>query len=240
MQLFDTEGWKQSASIELEARYETAHWVPDGKTLMLSPAAVEALLFYDAVSSAVRKVATHAPAGGSSLSPDGQHFTVAVRPATKDWNLGGSSIALMRVTDGQIANKILPNVVGIERVFWQPQLDGSMCWFERNSIRLHDRQASKWRVVMEAPPTARTVAWSPRGEWIATAGNPSRPDAPGIVYQKPSDNSIRLRNAASGKPVRALTGHSRQVYCLAWDANGEYLASGRNDNAGFLWNIKTG
>jgi WD40 repeat protein len=62
-----------------------------------------------------------------------------------------------------------------------------------------------------------------------------------IVATGGFDGVIRLWDAASGKLLRALVGHSSSVYDVAFSPDGSLLAStGYLDNTARIWNPKTG
>ncbi|MCA9553500.1 MAG: protein kinase [Myxococcales bacterium] len=69
-----------------------------------------------------------------------------------------------------------------------------------------------------------TVAESPDGTWVASAGR---------------DEAVRLWNAESGA-VRILSGHRDRVSTLAFSPDGALLASGSHDGTVRLWSLKGG
>ncbi|VTR98054.1 WD40 domain-containing protein [Tuwongella immobilis] len=72
----------------------------------------------------------------------------------------------------------------------------------------------------------RTMAVSPDGQLVATAGN---------------DANVRVWDTTTGKLVHCLVGHDYYVLDVAWSPDGQTLASaGSFDNTVRLWDRKTG
>jgi WD40 repeat protein len=70
-----------------------------------------------------------------------------------------------------------------------------------------------------------SVSFSPDGKWIASGS---------------MDHTVRLWEAASGKPGPVLHGHTDEVYAIAFAPDGRQLASAGNDRKVILWDVPSG
>jgi eukaryotic-like serine/threonine-protein kinase len=74
------------------------------------------------------------------------------------------------------------------------------------------------------PSRFLALAFSPDGRFLAVGG----------------EQSVELFQAATGRPVRALHGHTRGVYALAFSPDGERLVSAAGDQTMRLWDVESG
>jgi tetratricopeptide (TPR) repeat protein len=83
---------------------------------------------------------------------------------------------------------------------------------ERNRLEGHDSRV-------------RSVSFSPDGKTLASGS---------------SDNTIKLWDVATGKPITTLKGHDSPVISVSFSPGGKTLASGSDDNTIKLWEVATG
>jgi WD40 repeat protein len=69
------------------------------------------------------------------------------------------------------------------------------------------------------------VAFSPDGKLVLTGS---------------TDNTARLWEAATGKPVATLSGHTGSVFAAAFSPDGKLVLTGSDDNTARLWEAATG
>src|SRR5262249_4776888 len=76
-----------------------------------------------------------------------------------------------------------------------------------------------------APEAVAVVAASADGKWLATGGN---------------DGQIKLWDAATGAPLRAIAAHAGVVSSLTFSADGIRLFSGSHDKTVRMWQVADG
>src|SRR5262249_23115452 len=79
-----------------------------------------------------------------------------------------------------------------------------------------------------------SVAWSPDGTQLASAGGYY--DSPGRC----TDCTVRVWAAADGRLLRTLTGHTGEVYSVAWALDGTQRASGSAESMVRVWEAEDG
>jgi WD40 repeat protein len=106
------------------------------------------------------------------------------------------------------------------------------------NLRLWDLESGKevWCLGGHTAPIYG-AAFSPDGKRILSCGVDSHFNnwLSGVV-----DNSIRLWDTKTGKPVRRLKGHTHGVRSVAFSPDGRYAVSGSADKSVRLWDLASG
>ncbi len=98
----------------------------------------------------------------------------------------------------------------------------------------NDGTARLWDVASYHEQRHVTVA-AARGIWAVAVSPDNR-----ILATGGDDGVARLWDIASGRPIRALRGHSWYVYALAFSPDGKRLVTGSGDTTAVLWEVATG
>jgi WD40 repeat protein/serine/threonine protein kinase len=110
---------------------------------------------------------------------------------------------------------------------WEWEYCRRLCHSETRTLPGHDRNPAGPGGTFDSLAFAgvQDLAFSPDGETIASAGE---------------DHLIRLRDAATGRDIRVLTGHRDIVRRLAFRPDGRQIASCGRDGTVRVWDVATG
>ena len=144
---------------------------------------------------------------GIAISPDGQWIaTTHEQPVILIWGIDGTRRAT-------IPHKARPIVISP---------DGRrLVTADDNTVRIWQPDGTEIATLNGHQDLVLSVAISPDGRWIASAGN---------------DRVIRLWSA-DGKLVRTFQGHTAAIWKVVFSADGRSLASSGSDNTAILWAI---
>jgi WD40 repeat protein len=85
------------------------------------------------------------------------------------------------------------------------------------------------------------AAWAPDGHTLLIAGGGTVGAAGRFteVGKAKMDYSMRLWDVESGKEIRRFEGHTNQVRCVAFSADGQRIVSGSSDSSVRVWEVGT-
>jgi len=92
-------------------------------------------------------------------------------------------------------------------------------------LEIRDRESGKTTLTLDCPAMVSAVAWSPDGRRLATAGK---------------DYNIYIWEAATGRQLNVLSGHSVYITSVAFNQAGNLLASASFDDVIRLWDANSG
>ncbi|MCX4920003.1 NB-ARC domain-containing protein [Streptomyces sp. NBC_00687] len=151
-----------------------------------------------------------------------------------------SSLARQAATDFARSAHLFEPVVPAHALgaVLRSRLAGCTAWrsqagaWQSASPALHNRwplpdtpDPAQIRVLASHIGTARAVAFSPDGTWLATASDV---------------DTVRMCHLATGRTIAILAGHSGRVNSVAVSPDGTWLATGGHDGVVRIWDVATG
>ena len=138
---------------------------------------------------------------------------------TREWTRRGSPIR------GQ--------VTGVRSLAFSPDGTRLVSGGEDHSLIVRRVELGAGTVRLSHPDSVAGVRFTPDGKTLVTAGGK------GGIWTG-SDHRIRLWDAATGKLIRELEGHTDSVHSIDVSPDGRMLASGSGDNSVRLWPLAAG
>lgn len=205
----------------------------------LAPEALDAALA-TALRSGIPWAQTMAVVAFQSAADKGASFDAALRAAAKGLADRGSDVCVAcynalhayRKKRGPAgARAVHAALAGLDEDMYGVRWLASVGKEERNATAL----------------AAQTIPWEQRGELLHTLeGHTSAvtavafsPDGQ-VLASASYDNTIKLWDVATGKPIKDLVGHEGFVWALAFSADGKILATGSDDKTVRLWELASG
>jgi WD40 repeat protein len=224
--VWDAAGGQELATLKGPAGPLTSvRWSPDGRRLAGAAPDGSVTLWDADMGAEVGRVPTHlveSYEGSLCWSPDGRRLAAGCRDLTvRVWDPASGEERLM--LRGHTGSKI-------STVAWSP--DGTCL---ASGERGWNAEVKVWR--LDTPPQpfplrvgARRephleVRWSPKGRKLATAHQ---------------DGTVKIWEAATGRPLAILRGHTGDVWTAAWSPDGRRLASGGRDATVRVWDAEEG
>jgi WD40 repeat protein len=170
-----------------------------------------------------------------AFSPDGKTLASGADSKTATFSPSAdTTIRLWDVATGKERATLKGHTAPVYSVTFSP--DGktvaSGSWDK--TIRMWEATTGKEKKALKQSDHVTALAFSPDGKTLAsgrTRASDSKDD---------SAERVRLLDAAVGVERAALKGHTSDVGCLAYSADGKLLASGSIDGVIKLWHVATG
>jgi WD40 repeat protein/actin-like ATPase involved in cell morphogenesis len=143
-----------------------------------------------------------------------------------------STVRLWRIADGTLVRTMEGHIGSIA---FSPDGRWLASGADNNMVRLcwvaDDRELV--RTFTGHSKSVNCVAFSPDGRWLVSGS-----DAPWL-FAGSDDKKLLLWRVADGSLVQTLTGHTKDINCVAFSPNGQWLASGSSDMTVRLWKIES-
>ena len=202
--------------------------------------------------------------GPGMLSPDGEFLPAAgTAPGICLWDL--------RSPGNERAETISIPIQQVNRMMFSPDGQSLVLTADLDrTILLWDLATRRERMVLRHPSTVESIAFSPDGRGLATAGGRDdgsiclwdlqtgsrrtlpedgpchtvaiafSPDGTLLASAGFPEHHVRLWDVKTGRVCRVFSGHTRPVTSVAFSPDGSLLATAGNDGTLGLWTVATG
>ncbi len=214
-------------------RIESLLFSSDGETLV-SGSQDGTIRLWDVVSGELKQTLTNRPSVKNQTSDPIAISTISFN-SKGDMIASGSqdgSIVFWDVATGRKKETFLGHVGAISSIFLSPDGLTFVSTSKDGSVRPWDMTTKQQRHVIAGYKNTNWVVFSyPDGSVIASEAKPS--------IGSTGSEAVQLWDLNTGKRIKILTGHVRNVTSVSISADGETLVSGSQDGTVLVWDIAT-
>jgi WD40 repeat protein len=167
---------------------------------------------------------------------------IAFSPDSRLLLTGGSDkkAHLWDVATGHEIRSLTGHSEGVDAVAFSPNGRFALTGSYDKSAQLWDLSTAQSVMTFSPGSVVETVAISPDGHLVLTAGTQTDMDGPGYKTKVKVDTSAHLWDAATGQQLRSFQGHTYKVSAVAFSPDGRLVLTGSWDATARLWNTATG
>jgi WD40 repeat protein len=190
-----------------------ATWIDHGRSVMTASADGTARV-WDAATATVTWSVTHSGVTSVAAGPNGNRLaTGAADGSVRVWNRATRKV----VTDVTASGPVRLVAFG--------PAGGRLLAVGGLAVDLWDVPSADRHVTLNHAEEVTDAAFSPDGNRVATSS---------------LDDTARVWNAATGRPVTVPLKHGSDVFCVAFDPTGHRIITGGDDNNARIWDVETG
>ncbi len=213
--------------IQLQSSALACSYSPDGRWLAVAISVLDEIQLFNASNQAFVRIFTGHAGGMNSIAWDAKSERLA--------SGSGDNVQVWGVATGKELCTLAGHTSSVNSVAWDAKGEWLASGSSDMSVRVWEVSSSKVLHVLRAHTSwVHSVAWDAKSKRLASgSGGNSR-------GKDNKDYTVRVWDAASGKELHVLRGHTNTVTSVAWDTKSERLASGSDDNTVRVWDAASG